>query len=338
MIKNELEIYFKEYPIGKESKKKLPEKEWKVNVEEDLWKLHKYNYTITDLKQIMKTMNISKCKFTKKEMIILHIINCIKLNKEVRVIQKQWKRYFFKIYNETLGPAYKCRNKSNNVTDFMTMDSVEDIHYYDFFSYLDKDNFVYSFSFVSIYNLIAKGLNCNPYNRIEFDESLKNKILRRYRFNKIIGKISEDFYLYVPPPLTYEDKIRKLFTKMEDLGNYVQVRWFLVLERNQMAKFLYELYDIWTYRANLDEMGRIAICPPSGNPFNRLSHGYIQRIANGGSMRILRNICHDVMQKLICSAHEESNQSVGVYYVLSALTLVSQDAREALPWLYAAVL
>ena len=242
----------------------------------------------------------TKCKHTKKDKIMLHMINCINLNKNVQTIQKKWKTYFIRLYNETLGPAYRDRSISNNVEDFMTMESVKNIDYYDFFSYRDSDNFVYTFSLVSIYNLIAKGLNMNPYNRKSFDEDLKNVILTRYRYNKIMGKINNDFYLYVPPPLTYEDKMRKLFTKLEELGNYVQVRWILTLGRNQMAKFLYELYDIWTYRANLDEMARIAICPPSGNPFHRLSAGYIQRIETSGSMRIIRNVCVDVMEKMIC--------------------------------------
>ena len=33
-------------------------------------------------------------------------------------------------------------------------------------------------------------------------------------------------FIYMSPPLTYEDKMRKLFTKLEELGNYVQVRGF----------------------------------------------------------------------------------------------------------------
>ena len=334
----DLDLYFTTYTLKKRPKKKVPEKEWQILGKDDVWKLQEYNYTLSEMKTIMNALHIPKCKHTKKDKIMMHMINCINLNKNVQTIQKKWKTYFICLYNETLGPAYRNRTISNNVEDFMTMENVKNIDYYDFFSYRDSDNFVYTFSLVSIYNLIAKGLNMNPYNRKSLGEELKNTILRRYRYNKIMGKISNDFYLYVPPPLTYEDKMRKLFTKLEELGNYVQVRWILTLSRNQMAKFLYELYDIWTYRANLDEMARIAICPPSGNPFHRLSAGYIQRIETSGSMRIIRNVCIDVMEKMICSAHDEANQSVGAYYVLSALTLVSPDARDALPWLYAAVL
>ena len=194
----DLDSYFTTYTLKKRPKKKVPEKEWQILGKDDVWKLQEYNYTLSEMKTIMNALNIPKCKHTKKDKIMLHMINCINLNKNVQTIQKKWKTYFIRLYNETLGPAYRDRSISNNVEDFMTMESVKNIDYYDFFSYRDSDNFVYTFSLVSIYNLIAKGLNMNPYNRKSFDEDLKNVILTRYRYNKIMGKINNDFYLYVP--------------------------------------------------------------------------------------------------------------------------------------------
>lgn len=43
------------------------------------------------------------------------------------------------------------------------------------------------------------------------------------------------------------------------------------------------------------------------------------------------------MEYLVKSGHTADSRSLGAYYVLAALTLVSEDARIALPWLYQSV-
>ena len=45
----------------------------------------------------------------------------------------------------------------------------------------------------------------------------------------------------------------------------------------------------------------------------------------------------NIMEKLSYNAHDNENKNMGVLYILSALTLVSEPARDAMPWLYASV-
>ena len=109
-----------------------------------------------------------------------------RLYSSVCKIQKVWRNNFIREFNKTLGPAYYNRAISNNIDDFMTTESVKEIDYYDFFSFKDKDGFVYSFNIVSIYNLISKHIFSNPYNRIPFDESMIQLILKRQNMKKTI--------------------------------------------------------------------------------------------------------------------------------------------------------
>ena len=44
-----------------------------------------------------------------------------------------------------------------------------------------------------------------------------------------------------------------------------------------------------------------------------------------------------IIENLVKSAIDIDNKTLGTFYVLSALTLVSQPARDAMPWLYDAV-
>jgi hypothetical protein len=126
-----------------------------------------------------------------------------------------------------------------------------------------------------------------------------------------------------------ELKTVTLFQNIDALGNYSNAQWFLSLNRTQLIKFMRELIDIWEYRANISIETKKAICFPSGNPFNRLPN-----------LQIIENIDHirkailEVMEKMVNTGIDKDNKCLGAYYILSALTLVNNDAATALPWLY----
>ena len=44
------------------------------------------------------------------------------------------------------------------------------------------------------------------------------------------------------------------------------------------------------------------------------------------------------MESLVSNGNSNENKSLGAFYVLSALTLVNNDAAESLPWLYQSVM
>lgn len=52
---------------------------------------------------------------------------------------------------------------------------------------------------------------------------------------------------------------------------------------------------------------------------------------------ILMKSAIKVIEYLTKSAHTTDKRALGAYYVLAALTLVSEDARTSLPWLFQAV-
>ena len=299
--------------------------------------LTKYKFTLKELKQIIKKFNLQKPRITLKRYMLYYITNCLKLYSLVSKIQKTWRNYFIRKFNKTLGPGFFNREISNNVDDFMTTETVKEIGYYDFFSFKDKDGFVYSFNFVSIYNLISKHIFSNPYNRIEFDESMVQLILKRQNMNKVLNKVHENSYVYAPPPVTYRDRIMKIFSRIDELGNYSNHQWFTHLGRRELCKFLFELYEIWVYRAQLTPEMQLAIVPNTGNPFGSINSSRINYMEYHSTIQQIREVSCTIMETLINSATDDSNQNLGALYILSALTLVSESARESLPWLYSSV-
>ena len=65
-----------------------------------------------------------------------------------------------------------------------------------------------------------------------------------------------------------ELKTLDLFQHINSLGNYSDPNWFLSLSRTQLIRFYRELYDIWSYRANLSDETKMKICPQRGYLFS----------------------------------------------------------------------
>ena len=55
-------------------------------------------------------------------------------------------------------------------------------------------------------------------------------------------------------------------------------------------------------------------------------------------MNELKDILNGVMEKLLYNAINEEFQKLGAIYILTALTIVSSDAAEAMPWYYLSVI
>ena len=259
-------------------------------------------------------------------------------------IQKVFRGFLNRKLHKLQGPALKNRKICTNDTDFFTMDDMIEIPTNQFYSYRDKDDFVYGFNIVSLYNLILKegSKSKNPYNRNEFDSNIKENVLSMIRISKLL-KIPIEIELkneVMDPAKRLELKILDLFQTMNSYGNYANSEWFSDLSRNSHIRFARELVDIWNYRALLTMAKKQEICPPHGTPF--LGTPYFTNVASNATLNNLSletivkyNI--QIIENLVKSAIDVDNKMLGTFYVLSSLTLVSQQARDAMPWLYESV-
>jgi hypothetical protein len=301
----------------------------------DFTLLRDNNYTIQELKEISKKF-VFKFKQKKKDEMKSELYNFLYKNYNALKIQKLWNKYFINEFNKLQGPAFIKRNLCNNVEDFLTTEETKDIDYYYFFSYKDIDGFIYGFNLLSIHNLIIKKDTKNPYTRNLFSIEMIETIQKRISYNKILKKINQEI-IETEQSNNYNSKIITLFQKMDLLGNYTQAEWIINLNQLQLRKFLLELYDIWDYRSQLTIDTKLAICPPHGLPFREIPIHIIQRNYNI-NIDLLKKFCIIIIDKLINSSPIKDNQVLGTMYVLSALTVVNQNAADAMPWLYQSVI
>jgi len=300
--------------------------------------LLKYNYNVKQLKQIAKEY---KLKLTgNKTELLLRIYSYLYLSKLVIKVQTIIRGYLQRKYDNNHGPGFKNRSLCINNFDFLSMDELTTIKKEQFFSFKDKDGFIYGFDILSLYNLIYKsnGPVKNPFNQQPIPSIIIENFRTLLRLSKILNIkiVTEltDVTKEIPDKKTFELRCVTLFQNINALGNYSDVQWFLTLNRQQLIRFVRELLDIWDYRANLSNNIKRAICYPSGNPFQGLPHyNVLQTIENFDDVR---KIILDIIEKLVNSGIDNDNKCLGAFYVLSALTLVNHDAATSLPWLYEA--
>ena len=310
--------------------------------------IHNYNtllvvkYKMDELKKLCTRYKISKGG--NKDDLTKRIYEYCKNSIGPLKIQKVFRGFLCRKLHKMQGPALMDRKICTNDTDFFTMDDMAEIPTTQFYSYRDEDDFVYGFNIVSLHNLIQKeGSRAkNPYNRNEFDNKVKVNVLNMIRLSKVL-KIPIEIELkneVMDPAKRMELKILDLFQTMNSYGNYANSEWFADLPRNLHIRFARELVDIWNYRALLTVAKKQEICPPHGSPF--LGTPYFTNIVNNTTLNNLSNetvVKYNVqiIENLVKSAVDIDNKMLGTFYVLSALTLVSQPARDAMPWLYDAV-
>jgi hypothetical protein len=296
------------------------------------------NYNVAQLKNFAKYY---KLKITgNKHQLVTRIYSYLYFSSFIIKIQKVFRSMLVRKYKLLHGPAAFNRKICTNSDDFITMEPIEEINFHQFISYKDVDGFIYGFDITSLHNLFLKSTDeiKNPYNRNLIPQCVFKDIRSLIRLSNIL-KINinlqfEDDTKNVSSEKAIELRGLKLFQTIDAMGNYSNVNWFLVLNRNQLIKFVRELIDIWNYRAQIQTQTKRNICPPHGDPFRNLS---IQYIITEQNLWNVKKVLLEVMEKFVYSGVDKDSKALGAYYVLGALTLVNSDAATSLPWLFQSV-
>lgn len=291
------------------------------------------NYNVQQLKKICKHYK-QKTSGNKKEL-NMTCYNILRLSHYTQKIQTIFRGHMVRYVNKLKGPAFFNRDCTNE-TDFFTLEELKDIPDSQFFSYKDKDGFVYGFDICSLYNMIfiEKMERKNPYNRKDFPIHIINNLLSINKISKILGYKLNITIDNTIENMSQEKKIElktlELFQKIDELGFITNPQWFLNLSRSRLRTYLHELMDIWNYRAQLSQETKRKVEPQRGNPFYNFN---IQRILTKEKEQIQKKMLQ-IIEIFITRGETREDQALGVYYVLGALTMVSLNAANSLPWLY----
>jgi hypothetical protein len=297
---------------------------------EDHHLLVNHKYTITHLKLIAKSFCL-KTSGVKSDL-TTRIYYYMTSYKYATKIQSAFRRFLSNKYRSLV----RFRDTVNDA-DFLTMEKLADIPKTQFFSFQDKDGFIYGFDSLSFNQLtIVNKIRENPYNRIEIQQEIINDFKQLIRittclklpFNTVIQEDEKT------PNQAQELKIVEVFQTINSLGNYANYEWFIALNAHQLLRLFKELNDIWSYRSQISESVKRDICPSTGNPFR---HVHYFRMNTNSSIFVIREEILTIIESMVNLGVDKDSQTLGSYYVLCALTLISYDASIALPWLYQSV-
>lgn len=300
-----------------------------------------YNYTLNMIKTICEHYKIGKTG-TKQELLKkVYLFLCA--THSIKKIQKCFKNYLNQKIISLKGPAFKNKDICVNDTDFLTMEKIIDIPESRFYSFKDDDNVIYGFDMTSLLSAINKDYHFkNPYNRKTLPISkITSDIHNILRLN-IILKLNNDSddsngHQDDITSLSINKQIQLKFLsicqKIDELGNYTDINWFISLSAAQIIKFFHELKDIWSYRAQLSFETKQEIYP-YGDPFDDISTIYQYNYITPQDLKIKMI---KIIEKFIYKGINSHSQFLGASYVLSALTLVNEHAAQSMPWLYFSV-
>ncbi len=324
-------------------------------------KMKNTKYSLAELRRLCTHYGIKKSG-TKTEL-TERIYTHLKHSYYIVRIQRKFRNFISSKYKTLGGPGYLHTSECVNDTDFYTFDKLAHIKPIELFTYRDNDDKVYGFHIASIFHLIISSYPniTNPYNRKLIPANIIKSLYEKLIYGSLLGfrvsvKLDDnDDELHLPGDITNSTSIISgstglsrekqeellivdLFQHINTLGNYSDSEWFIALQREDLIRFIRHIHDIWYYRANLTQEMKERISPPNGNPFVLHNAHVNLNVITLLTAAELRTICVSIIERMTRRGISREDQCLGAFYVLATLTIVNQDARNALPWLYEAVL
>lgn len=296
-----------------------------------------HNYNREQLKDMMRFYKLKQSG--NKNELYIRIQQYLILSSHVMKIQSLFRGHMYRRYVRLRGPALRNRSLCVNDEDFLSMDPVKEIPDVQFYSYKDKDGFVYGFNIISLYNLIRKTSRMrqieNPYNRNRISNGVIRRLNSVLRIGKLFGdnisvEVTNDTMQLEEGEQTILQRIHAVFHAIDQRGHYTNVAWFISLDMVGIRRFMRELIDIWNFRADLSSGTRRELCPPHGDPFRHVR--YSQFLSNE-TLEAHQELALRAMETMV-ALRSDTGKDLGAFYILGALTLANSDVADALPWLY----
>jgi len=348
-----------------------------INDEISYLDYYKNNMDISKLKVVQLKSIAKKNKLPvsgTKPILTNRVEEFFKQSKSSSLIQKIFRGYLVRNSFIIRGPAFKDLKKCVNDTDFITLDPLNEIPFFDFYSYQDSAGFIYGFSVSSLISLLAqKGTIINPYNREKIDMKNMKQIIILHRIKKLLFSTFQRGHAKQSENLAIENNNitntmqqrtasnvffnnafsntlnRELIEKIQQIQQKtIQIRvQELFMEIDQLGNYTQAAWfdnlstsDYFRFYRYLTDIwnyrGQLS------NEMKRnicsltdpFRNNYLLRNTTMLEHEQMKKICLNVMEHMIYTGIDIEYRKLGALHALSALTIVSLPARQNMMWLY----
>lgn len=290
------------------------------------------------------------------------------------IIQKTARRYLTKVVLDLIGPAKFNRKLCVNDSDFYTMEPLTNIPFDNFYSYKDKEDFVYGFELSSLIQYIKVKEKSgemrrikNPYNR----DSMKREIPKIYKLHHLIRVINGTIpkrglptrIQTRPRSSSHHNDLRSRTLSIGIDSNYNHalmletIREMRSKSNEQRTRELFIVidqlgnYSDYNWFLNLDRgcylryyriLKDIWTHRAQIPTYTKIKicplwdpFGMFSNVNIGElTTEQLMSRCLCVMEDMVYTGVEQQYRTIGSLHVLSVLTVINREARSNMPWLY----
>jgi hypothetical protein len=248
-------------------------------------------------------------------------------------IQRAWKLRNGLSIARDRSPAFFIRSLCHNETELASFEPLNTIPRDYFFVIKDKTRF-WGFDIRTlVVQYEENGKLENPYTKEICDSHIVEVFRKRL-----------DTLKQWKRPIHYEEisgltqkqswslRVLDMCLRLDMLGYRIATHWFTDLTISDQKGLYSQLFGIWT-NENLTDQLREAIVPGFSKAETALFKWSPNKIVIKTDMDSVRRTNLNVMERLISSATQQSDRTLGAMYSVMALCNVSYRCNRAYPWL-----
>jgi len=247
-----------------------------------------------------------------------------------RKIQRFWKNMYNRRLARQRGPAFFVRTLCHNDTELASFEPLDSIPK-DYFFTIKESKRIWGFDIRTlVIQYEEEGRLDNPYTKevcpIHVVEAFKKHVdlLKAWKMPLHYERITD-----LTPKQSWNLRVLDMCLRLDMLGYRIATHWFTDMNIDQHKRLYSILYSQWN---SLGTAIQVSIVPAStelGNLFKWTP----DRIGLKTDLDSVRRTNINVIERMISSASQQSDRTLGAMYSVIGLTQVSYRCRNAYPWL-----
>ena len=249
-------------------------------------------------------------------------------------IHKWWKLVYGLKLSRERSPAFFIRDLCTNDTEISSFEPLHAIPRDYFFVIVEKNKF-WGYDIRSLLlQYESLGFLENVYTRQECNtaalESFRARLNKLKRWKKTLALENTTS---LTPKQSWSLRVLDVCLRLDMLGYRIATQWFSDLDLYQQKRLYSILFVLWNEALPLSEELKSRIVPGYSNVQNKLFKWSIEKIVIKQDLDSVRRTNLNIIERLISSATEQSDKTLGAMYTVMGLSRVSPKVREAYPWL-----